>query len=84
MKKILFVASLFISSLSFAQSNNFGLIQDKDGYVNVRDEASTKSKVIDKLNNGEVVSFVGDYAENQFSYVFYAKNGSGVMFQKVC
>lgn len=77
MKRILLVASLFIPSFSFAQSNHFGLIQDKDGYVNVRDQASTKSKVVDKLNNGEVVSFVGDYAENQFSYVLYLKDGSG-------
>ncbi len=77
MKKILLVTSLLISSMSFAQSNNFGLIQDPDGYVNVRDEASTKSKVIDKLNNGAVVSLVGDYAENQFNYVLYASKGFG-------
>ena len=76
MKKILLVASLFIPSLSFADSSHFGLIQDSDGYVNVRDEASTKSKVVDKLNNGAVVSFSGE-AENQFSYVLYAKDGSG-------
>ena len=81
MKRILLVASLFIPSFSFAQSNHFGLIQDKDGYVNVRDQASTKSKVVDKLNNGDVVSFVGDYAENQFSYVLYAKNGSGYIHE---
>lgn len=76
MKKILLVTSLLISSISFAQSNNFGLIQDPDGFVNVRDEASTKSKVVDKLNNGEVVSFAGD-SENQFINVLYAKHGFG-------
>lgn len=77
MKKILLLIGVFASSLSFAQSSNFGLIQDPDGYVNVRDQASTKSNVVDKLNNGDVISFVGDYAENQFSYVLYAKDGSG-------
>lgn len=56
MKRILLVVSLFIPSLSFAQSNNFGLIQDKDGYVNVRQQASLKAKVIGRLNNQTVVS----------------------------
>ena len=31
---------------------------------------------MDKLNNGAVVSFSGE-TENQFSYVLYAKDGSG-------
>lgn len=77
MKKILLVPILLISSSSFAQSSNFGLIQDPDGYVNVRDEASTKSKVIDKLNNGEVISLLGDGAGNHFSHVLYAPKGFG-------
>lgn len=34
---------------------DYGMIQDPDGYVNVRDQASLKAKVIAKLNNGTVV-----------------------------
>jgi len=70
MKVICLATSLLISSFSFANSSNFGLIQDPDGFVNVRDQASTKSKVIAKLNNGEVVSIIDDYSENHFNYVF--------------
>ena len=76
MKKLIPIFSLFICCLSFADSRHFGLIQDSDGYVNVRDQASTQSKVVDKLNNSAVVSFSGE-AENQFSYVLYANDGSG-------
>ncbi|MDV2438237.1 SH3 domain-containing protein [Acinetobacter gerneri] len=55
MRKItLFLLGLsMIPSLCLAE---FALISDKDGYVNVRDEASLQSGVIGRLNNGTVVS----------------------------
>jgi hypothetical protein len=37
---------------SFAQ---FGFVRDKDGYVNIRDSATNRSKIIDTLHNGHLV-----------------------------
>ena len=66
MKKILLITSVLISPFSFA---NYALIQDADGEVNVRAEASAQSKIIGKLNNGEVVSIIEDLSEHHFNYV---------------
>jgi hypothetical protein len=51
-KKIfLFTAALSVQ-LSFAQ---FAKITDKDGYVNVRENADAKSKIVGKINTDEIV-----------------------------
>lgn len=48
---------------------DFGFIQDKDGYVNVRENSSLSSKVTTKLNNNEIVSCVMDEETNNFCLV---------------
>ncbi|MDA3559069.1 SH3 domain-containing protein [Acinetobacter sp. AOR15_HL] len=53
---------------------DFGFIQDKDGYVNVRENSSLSSKVTSKLNNNEIVSCVMDEGMNNFCLV-NARNG---------
>lgn len=53
---------------------DFGFIQDKDGYVNVRENSSLNSKVTSKLNNNEIVSCVMDEGTNNFCLV-NASNG---------
>ncbi|MGK8802743.1 SH3 domain-containing protein [Acinetobacter seifertii] len=53
---------------------DFGFIQDKDGYVNVRENPSLNSKVTSKLNNNEIVSCVMDEETNNFCLV-NASNG---------
>ncbi|HFX6249420.1 SH3 domain-containing protein [Acinetobacter baumannii] len=53
---------------------DFGFIQDKDGYVNVRGNSSLNSKVTSKLNNNEIVSCVMDEGTNNFCLV-NANNG---------
>lgn len=45
---------LSISQNILAQSN-FGIIKDKDGYVNVREQGSTKSNIKGTIKNGEIV-----------------------------
>lgn len=45
---------------------DFGFIQDKDGYVNVRGNSSLNSKVTSKLNNNEIVSCVMEEGTNNF------------------
>ncbi len=53
---------------------DFGFIQDKDGYVNVRENSSLTSKVTSKLNNNEIVYCVMDEGENNF-FLVNASNG---------
>ena len=48
MNYIFFPFLMMISSCIYA---DFGLIQDKDGYVNVRELADLSSKVISKQKN---------------------------------
>ena len=61
MNYIYFPFLMTISSCIYA---DFGLIQDKDGYVNVRELADLSSKVISKQKNGEIVSCVDDIVHN--------------------
>lgn len=46
---------LLISNIVFAQEEAFAVINDKDGYVNVREGKSAQSKVLKKLNNKTIV-----------------------------
>ena len=57
MKK-LFLTFLFFCQFAFvhAQEEAFGVIYDKDGYVNVRKEKSVHSKVLKKLDNNTLIS----------------------------
>ena len=59
---------LLISSYTFAQVNEnyfFAVINDKDGYVNVRKEKSVHSKVLKKLDNNTLIFvFVYDKAHD--------------------
>ncbi|PKF74002.1 SH3 domain-containing protein [Chryseobacterium sp. PMSZPI] len=51
-KKIFLLTAALSAQLSFAQ---FAKIVDKDGYVNLRENADAKSKVIGKINSEEIV-----------------------------
>ena len=57
-----FLVFLFFCQFAFvrAQEEAFAVINDKDGYVNVRKEKSAQSKVLKKLNNKTIV-FVYNY-----------------------
>lgn len=65
--------------LFFAETHaDYGMIQDPDGYVNVRESESLKSKIVDKLKNGEVVSCSFEYSEQgnlSFCDALYDSNG---------
>ena len=67
MKIKIFLASLLLlsASSSFAK---YGLVQDADGYVNVRAQASLKANVVAKLKNDEVV-YCSDSSEKAFCHV---------------
>lgn len=51
-KKIFLLTAALSVQLSFAQ---FAKITDKDGYVNVRENADAKSKIVGKINTDEIV-----------------------------
>ena len=58
--KFFVVLFLLISDIVFAQEEAFAVINDKDGYVNVRKGKSAQSKVLKRLNNKTIV-FVYNY-----------------------
>ena len=61
MKKLFLVFLLFCQfAFVRAQEEAFAVINDKDGYVNVREGKSAQSKVLKKLNNKTIV-FVYNY-----------------------
>ena len=74
-KQLKFIIFIFLMIRSIEVSYaDFGFIQDKDGYVNVRGNSNLNSKVISKLNNNEIVSCVMDEGMNNFCLV-NASNG---------
>ncbi|EPD4369040.1 SH3 domain-containing protein [Acinetobacter baumannii] len=60
---------------------DFGSIQDKDGYVNVRGNSSLNSKVTSKLNNNEIVSCVMDEGTNNFCLVNASNGVTGFVYK---
>ncbi|HGH3324656.1 TPA: SH3 domain-containing protein, partial [Acinetobacter baumannii] len=60
---------------------DFGFIQDKDGYVNVRGNSSLNSKVTSKLNNNEIVSCVMDEGTNNFCLVNASNGVTGFVYK---
>ncbi|MGF2278903.1 SH3 domain-containing protein [Acinetobacter baumannii] len=60
---------------------DFGFIQDKDGYVNVRGNSSLNSKVTSKLNNNEIVSCVMDEETNNFCLVNASNGVTGFVYK---
>ncbi|MER0114921.1 SH3 domain-containing protein [Acinetobacter baumannii] len=60
---------------------DFGFIQDKDGYVNVRGNSSLNSKVTSKLNNNEIVSCVMDEGTNNFCLVNVSNGVTGFVYK---
>ncbi|WP_151789079.1 SH3 domain-containing protein [Acinetobacter seifertii] len=60
---------------------DFGFIQDKDGYVNVRENSSLSSKVTIKLNNNEIVSCVMDEETNNFCLVNASNGVTGFVYK---
>ncbi len=71
-KILLFVCPFLFFTETYA---NYGIIQDPDGYVNVRAADSLKSKVTEKLSNGEIVSCSFEQDSSSFCYAVFDVNG---------
>ena len=74
MKK-LFLTFLFFCQFALvrAQEEAFAVVNDKDGYVNVRKEKSVHSKVLKKLDNNTLI-FVLEYDKAYYGNWIYADN----------
>ena len=74
--KHLILLFFLISNVVFAQAiegGAFAVINDKDGYVNVRKEKSVHSKVLKKLDNNTLI-FVLEYDKDYYGNWIYADN----------
>ncbi|AQZ83517.1 hypothetical protein BUM88_18990 [Acinetobacter calcoaceticus] len=81
-KQLKFIVFIFLMIESIEVSYaDFGFIQDKDGYVNVRGNSSLNSKVISKLNNNEIVSCVMNEGMNNFCLVNASNGVTGFVYK---
>ena len=58
--------------LCFAQK--FAVIDDADGFVNVRNEAKIENNITKKLVNGDLVFYFEDNAKDNWQYITYKIN----------
>jgi len=72
--KFFIVLFLLISDIVFAQEEAFAVINDKDGYVNVREGKSAQSKVLKRLNNKTIV-FVYNYDKADGNWIYTDEDG---------
>lgn len=70
MKKVVTIFLFFLCKTSFTQ---FGIIQDKDGYANIREKPSINSKIIDTISNGRIIFFTESSELDSNWYLNYAK-----------
>ncbi|MEQ1188245.1 SH3 domain-containing protein [Acinetobacter seifertii] len=75
------VFTSFMIGSTEASYADFGYIQDKDGYVNVRENSSLNSKVTSKLNSNEIVSCVMDEGTNNFCLVNASNGVTGFIYE---
>lgn len=74
MKQILYFILFINFSISYSQEFNFAVINDKEGFVNIRSSNEVKdNNIVDKLENGYVVTHFE--AEGNWILVEYQKNG---------
>lgn len=74
MKQFIFLVCLMSFSVCQSEEFEFGVVNDQDGYVNVRSSNKIeKDNVVDKLNNGSVLSHFG--RKGNWIQAHYEKNG---------
>jgi hypothetical protein len=74
MTKVIHFLIFLNFSFCIGQEFEFGIINDNDGFVNVRSSKDLKNNVTDTLENGAVVSHFG--AEGNWILVDYTKKGN--------
>ena len=74
MKKLLLVILFLLSSLT-AIAVIF-VVDTKDGYANIRNEATKNSDVIGELKNGRVVTSIKEHQKGDWYYIEYEAEGT--------
>ncbi|HFX6175772.1 TPA: SH3 domain-containing protein [Acinetobacter baumannii] len=75
------ISTVFMMGPVGSSYADFGFIQDKDRYVNVRENSSLTSEVTSKLNNNEIVSCVMDERVNNFCLVNASNGVTGFVYK---
>lgn len=60
---------------------DFGFISDKDGFSNLREEATLSSQVIGKVENGEIVSCILEEETSNFCFVNISNGKAGYIYK---
>lgn len=82
MKQILTFALLLLTSICFGQ---FAIVNDKDSLLNVRENGTTNSKVVDRLQNGHLIYCFED--KGNWTNIDYTKNNkelNGYVYKNSC
>ncbi|MFN8437778.1 MAG: SH3 domain-containing protein [Cytophagales bacterium] len=75
MKELLTVLACILCQTTFGQ---FGIISDKDGFVNIRNSPNISNNIIDTLTNGQIVFCLEEEGEwRPIDYDLSRKNKSG-------
>ena len=74
MKKLLLVILFLLSSLTTIAV--IFVVDTKDGYANVRNEATKNSDVIGELKNGRVVTSIKEHQKGDWYYIEYEAEGT--------
>lgn len=78
-RSLSFLLCVLLLQTSFAQ---FAIVKDKDGYVNIRQEAGTSAAIKDTLSNGQIVyCFEPEREWLPVDYKKKGKNWSGYIHQ---
>jgi len=72
--KSLLLISIFLFSLKSIFAQEFAIVNDNDGYTNVRSENNRSSQILDRLNNGHLICIMNpegnwwniDYSTNSY------------------
>ena len=74
MKKLLLVILFLLSSLTTIAV--IFVVDTKDGYANIRNEATKNSDVIGELKNGRVVTSIKEHQKGDWYYIEYEAEGT--------
>ena len=82
MKNILTFILFLLTSICYGQ---FAIVSDKDSLLNIREDATTNSKIVDKLPNGHLIYCFED--KGNWTNIDYTKNNkelNGYIYKDRC
>lgn len=68
--------SIFLFSLKSLFAQEFAIVNDNDGYTNVRSENNRNSQILDKLNNGHLICIMNP--EGNWWNIDYSTNNNEI------